>query len=338
MAILVTGGAGYIGSHTVMELLQSCNMPDSEVIVIDNLQKGHREAVVGGTFYEGDLRDEEIMRRIFTENDVEAVIHFAADSLVGESVQHPLKYYNNNLVSMLRLLETMNEYDCKKIVFSSSAAVYGAPENTPILESDTTNPTNPYGETKLAVENLLKWADAAYDIKYISLRYFNAAGAHTSGAIGEDHSPETHLIPLVLGVAQGRRDCISIFGDDYPTKDGTCVRDYIHVTDLAFAHIAALGKLRQSAAVSGAFNLGSGTGFSVREVIEVCRQVTGHKIPHMISARREGDPPTLVASNDKAMRELGFVMKYNSLESIVESAWNFHTKYPNGFKDTEVIV
>ena len=229
MSVLITGGAGYIGSHTVAELIES----SEDVVIIDNLEKGHRDAVLGGKFYCGDLRDDEFLDKVFKENDIEAVIHFAAYSLVGESTGNPLKYYNNNVVSTLKLLTKMKECGVDKIVFSSTAAVYGEPECVPIQENSRTFPTNPYGETKLAVEKALKWADSAYGIKYVSLRYFNAAGAHLSGVIGEDHNPETHLIPLVLQVALGKREHITIFGEDYDTPDGTCIRDYIHVTDLA---------------------------------------------------------------------------------------------------------
>jgi len=328
MAILVTGGAGYIGSHTVAELLEA----KEEVVIIDNLQKGHKQAVLGGAFYEGDLRDEAFLDKVFKENDIEAVVHFAADSLVGESVKDPLKYYNNNVVSTLKLLTKMNEYNVKKIVFSSTAATYGEPENIPILETDRTFPTNPYGETKLAVEKALKWADNAYGIKYISLRYFNAAGAHLSGKIGEDHNPETHLIPLVLQAALGKRDSISIFGTDYNTPDGTCIRDYIHVIDLAQAHILALKKLAESGE-SGIYNLGNGKGFSVKEVIELARKITGVNIKAVETARREGDPAVLVASSERARKELGWNPKYDKLETIIETAWNWHKNNPDGFKD-----
>jgi len=328
MAVLVTGGAGYIGSHTVAELLDA----SEEVIVLDNLQKGHRSAVLGGRFYHGDLRDDEFLDKVFKENDIEAVIHFAADSLVGESMGDPLKYYNNNVVSTLRLLSKMKECGVKKIVFSSTAATYGEPENIPILESDRTLPTNPYGETKLAVEKALKWADNAYGIKYISLRYFNAAGAHISGRIGEDHNPETHLIPIVLQVALGRREAISIFGADYDTPDGTCIRDYIHVTDLAQAHVLALKKLREGGD-SGIYNLGNGKGFSVKEVVELAREVTGVNIKAVVADRRPGDPAVLVASSERIQKELNWQTKYNDLRTIIDTAWKWHSANPDGFKD-----
>lgn len=328
MAILVTGGAGYIGSHTVAELLDA----SEEVVVIDNLQKGHKSAVLGGKFCQGDLRDDEFLTRVFSDNNIEAVVHFAADSLVGESVENPLKYYNNNVVSTLRLLGKMNEFGVKKIVFSSTAATYGEPENIPILETDRTIPTNPYGETKLSVEKALKWADNAYGIKYVSLRYFNAAGAHTSGKIGEDHTPESHLIPIILQAALGKRDSIKIFGDDYSTPDGTCIRDYIHVTDLAQAHILALKKLRDGGS-SDIYNLGNGRGFSVKEVVELARKVTGINIKAEISPRRPGDPAVLVASSERIQKELNWQPKYNELGTIIETAWKWHKNNPDGFRD-----
>ena len=328
MSILITGGAGYIGSHTAAEMLYG----GEDLIVVDNLQKGHRSAVLGGSFYKGDLRESSLMDEVFSKNNIEAVVHFAADSLVGESVGNPLKYYNNNVVATLCLLTKMKEYGVKKIVFSSTAATYGEPENTPILETDRTMPTNPYGETKLAVEKALKWADNAYGIKYVSLRYFNAAGAHVSGVIGEDHNPESHLIPIVLQAALGKRDAVSIFGDDYETPDGTCIRDYIHVTDLANAHILALRKLR-AGGESSIYNLGNGMGFSVREVVEFSREVTGIDIKAVVSGRRPGDPAVLVASSEKIRRELGWQPVYTDLKAIIETAWKWHRYNPEGFKD-----
>jgi UDP-glucose 4-epimerase len=325
--ILVAGGAGYIGSHTVSELLGT----DEKVVVVDNLQKGHREAVLGGQFYKGDLRDDGFLDKVFGENDIEAVIHFAADSLVGESVTDPLKYYNNNMVSTLRLLTKMKEYGVDKIVFSSTAATYGEPENTPILETDRTLPTNPYGETKLSVEKALKWADNAYGIKYVSLRYFNAAGAHISGRIGEDHDPESHLIPIVLQTALGKRDAIRIFGSDYDTPDGTCIRDYIHVTDLAQAHVLALQCLRKGGN-SAIYNLGNGRGFSVREVVDLARKVTGINIKETAAPRRAGDPAVLVASSEKIQRELNWKPEFNDLSTIIETAWKWHKNHPDGYQ------
>lgn len=327
MAILVPGGAGYIGSHTVAELLDA----GEEVIVVDNLVKGHREAVLGGKFYQGDIRDEEFLDKVFSENEIEAVIDFAAFSLVGESVSEPLKYYMNNVAATMVLLEKMKEYKVPYIVFSSTAATYGEPENIPIVETDKTEPTNPYGETKLAVEKMLKWCDNAYGIKFTCLRYFNAAGAHADGKIGEDHNPETHLIPIVLQAALGQREAVYVFGDDYDTPDGTCIRDYIHVTDLAVAHILALKRLREGGE-STVFNLGNGTGFSVREVIETAREVTGKPIREVMSSRRPGDPAVLVASSDKIKKELNWSPKYYSLESIIDSAWKWHSSHPFGYK------
>ncbi|NLM76278.1 MAG: UDP-glucose 4-epimerase GalE [Clostridiaceae bacterium] len=328
MSVLVTGGAGYIGSHMVAELLDN----KENVVVFDNLEKGHRKAVLGGKFYEGDLRDKEALDKVFKENDIEAVIHFAAASLVGESVTNPVKYYNNNVYGTLCLLEKMKEYNVDKIIFSSTAATYGEPENVPILESDRTLPTNPYGESKLAVEKMLKWCDRAYGIRYTALRYFNAAGAHTSGEIGEDHRPETHLIPIILEVALGKRETIQIFGDDYDTPDGTCIRDYIHVMDLVNAHLLALNRLRNGGK-STVYNLGNGKGFSVKQVIEAARNVTGHKIPQTVAPRRAGDPAVLVASSEKIIKELDWKPKYDDLNTIIASAWEWHKKHPNGFEE-----
>lgn len=319
MAILVTGGAGYIGSHTIVELLAK----GEKVIVLDNLQKGHRQAVLADAFYQGDIRDADLMSRIFQTEEIEAVLHFAADSLVGESMSDPLKYYGNNVVAAQALLANMKEHGVGKIVFSSTAATYGEPKQIPIQETDPTIPTNPYGETKLAIEKMLNWCAEAYGIKYASLRYFNAAGAHPDGQIGEDHSPETHLIPLILQVALEQREYITVFGDDYPTDDGTCIRDYIHVMDLANAHWLALQNLREKK-VSGIYNLGNGRGFSVKQVIEMARVITGHPIPTRMGERRIGDPAVLVASSAKARTELGWNPQYDSLEQIIATAWNWH--------------
>ncbi len=321
MAILVTGGAGYIGSHTLMALMER----NEEVIVVDNLVKGHRSAVKGGTFYCGDLRDEDFLEKVFKENKIEAVIHFAAYSLVGESVNEPIDYYNNNVRGTITLLHFMKKYGVKNIVFSSTAAVYGEPRNIPILEDDNTVPTNPYGESKLAVEKLLRWASQAGDINYIALRYFNAAGAHESGVIGEDHNPETHLIPIILQTALGKRDKITIFGDDYDTADGTCIRDYIHVMDLAEAHLLALDRLKNGGK-SDVYNLGNGQGFSVAEVIKKAKEITGRNILIEIGTRRAGDPAILVASSEKARKELHWNPKYNDLGKIIEDAWRWHMK------------
>ena len=329
MAILVCGGAGYIGSHVTRALIDN----GEEVIVLDNLQTGHVDAVhEKAKLVLGDLRDNEFMERVFKDNKIDGVIDFAAFSLVGESVEEPLKYFENNFYGTLCLLKAMKKYNVNKIVFSSTAATYGEPENIPILESDKTFPTNPYGESKLAVEKMLKWCDKAYGIKYTALRYFNVAGAHSTGEIGEDHSPESHLIPIILQVALGKREHIGIYGDDYPTADGTCIRDYIHVMDLADAHILALKRLNNGGE-SEIFNLGNGEGFSVKEVIEVARKVTKHPIPAIVSPRRAGDPAKLVASSEKAMKELKWSPKYNTLEKIIDTAWIWHKSHPDGYDD-----
>ncbi len=326
MTILVTGGAGYIGSHTVTDLLDY----DEEVIVLDNLQKGHAQAVPPGILMRGDVRDPETLHEIFANYEIEAVIHFAADSLVGESAQEPLKYYDNNVIGAQRLLSAMQKHGVRKFVLSSTAAAYGEPQRVPIEESDQTVPTNPYGETKLAIEKMLHWCDAAYGLKSVALRYFNAAGAHPSGKIGEDHQPESHLIPIVLQVALGQREAIDIFGDDYPTTDGTCIRDYIHVMDLAQAHRLALHYLRRNNS-SRVYNLGNGQGFSVKEVIAQAREVTGQAIPWLVSARRPGDPAVLVASAARAQAELGWCPAYTGLQEIIATAWNWHKHHPQGF-------
>ncbi len=329
MTVLVCGGAGYIGSHTVKELLDN----GREVVVVDSLITGHRKAVdERASFYWGDLSDEAFLDVVMRENDIDAVIDFAAFSIVGESVTNPAKYFENNIGATLCLLKKMNEYGIKYIVFSSTAAVYGEPESVPIVESDKTIPTNPYGESKLCVEKILKWFDTAYSLKYAVLRYFNAAGAHISGKIGEDHKPETHLIPIILETALGKREKISIFGDDYPTADGTCIRDYIHVSDLARAHILALDKV-MAENKSVTYNLGNGSGFSVKEVIETARRVTGKEIPCDIAERRAGDPSILIASSDKLTKELGFEPEFNTLEKIIETAWKWHSTHPDGYKD-----
>lgn len=329
MKVLVCGGAGYIGSHTVYELIERGH----DAVVFDSLVKGHKAAVhKNAKLYIGDLRDKDAIDRVFKENKIDAVIDFAAFSLVGESCHEPLMYFDNNVYGTLRLLEAMNRADVKKIVFSSTAATYGEPKNIPIVESDQTEPINPYGETKLTVEKMLKWADKAYGIKYVALRYFNAAGAHISGEIGEDHSPESHLIPIILQAAAGVRDHISIFGDDYPTEDGTCVRDYIHVTDLADAHIKALEKLNRDN-TSATYNLGNGKGFSVKEIVEMAKQVTGKPIKVLTEGRRPGDPPTLIASSQRAIDELGWQPRYNTPEQIIATAWKWHSTHPNGYND-----
>lgn len=327
MKVLVCGGAGYIGSHMVAELLEN----NHEVIVLDNFQKGHRDAILGGKIYEGDIRDRKILDKVFSENNIDAVIDFAAESLVGESVVEPLKYFNNNVYGTICLLEAMRDYDVKYIIFSSTAATYGEPENIPIVENDKTFPTNPYGESKLAVEKILKWCDNAYGIKYTALRYFNAAGAHINGKIGEDHSPETHLIPIIMQAVLGKREKVFIFGDDYNTKDGTCVRDYIHVTDLASAHLLALERLMRGEE-SDIYNLGNGKGFSVKEVIDTVKKIAGRDFKVEISERRAGDPATLIASSERAIKELGWKSKYDSLETIIETAWNWHLNHLEGYE------
>jgi UDP-glucose 4-epimerase len=329
MSILVCGGAGYIGSHCVYELIAR----GEDVIVVDNLQTGHKAALhPEAKFYEGDIRNYDFMDKVFKENNVEGVIHFAANSLVGESMHLPLKYYNNNVHGTEVLLQAMVDNDVKKIVFSSTAAVYGEPETVPITETDKTEPTNTYGETKLAMEKMMKWADKAHGLRYIALRYFNVAGAHPNGLIGEDHTPETHLIPLILQVPLNKREKISLFGDDYDTKDGTCIRDYIHVKDLIDAHLLAFNKLRDGWQ-SDVFNLGSGSGFTVKEMVDAARKVTGHSIPAEVCPRRAGDPAVLIASSDKAKKVLGWEPKYNNVEEIIASAWNFHETHVNGFEE-----
>lgn len=327
MTILVLGGAGYIGSHTVYELIDN----GEDVVIIDNLLTGHKEAIhPKARFYKGDIRDREFLDDVFKKEKIDAVIHFAACSLVGESMEKPLKYYDNNLCGTKILLDSMVANGIDKIVFSSTAATYGEPEKVPILETDRTEPTNTYGETKLSMEKMFKWVGKAHGLRYVSLRYFNACGAHISGQIGEDHNPEYHLIPLILQVPNGKREYISIFGDDYDTKDGTCVRDYIHVTDLAQAHILAV-KYLQSGNESNIFNLGNGVGFTVKEVIDTARKVTSHPIPAKITPRRAGDPAQLIASSEKAKEILGWTPEHNSLEEIISTAWNWHKNHPNGF-------
>lgn len=328
MKILVLGGAGYIGSHTVYALIEA----GEEVVIIDNLLTGYEQAVhPKATFYKGDIRDRAFLDEVLSkEKDIDAVIHFAACSLVGESMQDPLKYYDNNMYGTMVLLGALVEHGIDKIVFSSTAATYGEPENLPILEDDRTFPTNTYGETKLSMEKMFKWVGKAHGLRYVSLRYFNACGAHISGTIGEAHNPESHLIPLILQVPNKQREHISIFGDDYPTKDGTCVRDYIHVTDLAQAHILAV-KYLLNGGESDVFNLGNGVGFTVKEVIDVAREVTGDSIKAKVEARRAGDPAFLIASSDKARKILGWNPQFDDLHTIIETAWKWHSTHPNGY-------
>ena len=325
--ILVAGGAGYIGSHMAVLLVKQ----GYEVVVVDNLRTGHWQSIKGAQkFCVGDLRDTAFLHRVFSENRIDGVINFAACSLVGESVVDPLKYYGNNVEGAVSLLTAMQTHGVDKIVFSSTAATYGEPEKQPIEEGDRTEPTNPYGATKLAIENMLKWCDGAYGIRYVALRYFNAAGSDTEAGIGEDHEPESHLIPLVMKTALGQRDHIGIFGEDYPTPDGTCVRDYIHVKDLAEAHLLALEYLERGGS-SDVFNLGNGTGYSVREIIDTARRVTSKEIKAVAEPRRGGDPSVLIASNKKAAEVLGWKPN-RSLEQIVADAWAWHSGHPNGYE------
>lgn len=329
MRLLVVGGAGYIGSHFVKLALEE----QHEVIVIDNLATGHRNAVSKqADFHQGDLRDKEFMSTIFVNNKIDAVIHFAASSLVGESMKDPLKYFDNNVYGTIVLLQMMAKYGVKKIVFSSSAATYGSHEVMPITEEFQTVPTNPYGETKLMMEQIMKWADVAHDIKYVSLRYFNVAGASSDATIGEDHNPETHLIPIVLQVPLQKRDFITIFGSDYNTFDGTCIRDYIHVEDLAEAHIKALEYLEKRNP-SDIFNLGSESGYSNLQIVETAREVTSHPLPMKLGDRRPGDPDKLVAAYQKAERILGWKPKKDITE-IIRTAWAYHQKHPKGYEDS----
>lgn len=330
MSVLVLGGAGYIGSHTVDRLVEA----GKDVVVVDSLVTGHLAAVrKEAKFYQGDLADKDFMRKVFTENpDIDAVIHFAAFSLVAESMKDPLKYFDNNTADMVKLLEVMNEFDIKYIVFSSTAATYGIPEKMPIYEDDPQLPINPYGESKLMMEKIMRWADEAYGIKFVALRYFNVAGAKPDGSIGEDHHPETHLLPIVLQVAMGEREKLQIFGDDYNTPDGTNVRDYVHPFDLADAHILAVDYLRNGNE-SSAFNLGSSTGFSNLEIVKAAREVTGKEIPAEIAARRGGDPDTLIAASEKARKVLGWKPEFDDIHKIIETAWKWHTTHPQGYND-----
>jgi UDP-glucose 4-epimerase len=327
MAILVTGGAGYIGSVAVEELVRR----GEKVVVLDNLVYGHRKAVKGTvSFYEGDIGDTDLVRDILSRHDVEACMHFSAYAYVGESVDKPEIYYENNVARAVRLLGCLLEAGVRRFIFSSTCATYGEPRYTPIDENHPQNPVNPYGWTKLMVEKMLSDYDRAHGLRFVSLRYFNACGA--SAGCGEDHDPETHLIPLVLFAAQGRRPSVSIFGDDYPTPDGTAVRDYIHVEDLADAHVLALEHLRKGGA-SEFINLGNGSGYSVKEVIEAARRVTGRTIEAVITPRRSGDPSELVADAAKAKALLGWNPKHPGIEDIIASAWKWHEKNPDGYRD-----
>jgi len=329
MTVLVLGGAGYIGSHAVDRLVEK----GYDVAVVDNLVTGHRAAVnAKARFYEGDVRDQAFLDGVFDKEDIEGVIHFAAFSVVPESMKKPLKYFDNNTAGMVSLLEVMNKHNVKKIVFSSTAATYGEPKQIPIKETDPQVPTNPYGESKLMMEKIMRWSDEAYGIKFVALRYFNVAGAKEDGSIGEDHHPETHLVPIILEVAAGERDQLAIFGDDYPTKDGTNVRDYVHVVDLAVAHILALEYLK-AGHESDAFNLGSSTGFSNKEMLEAARKVTGKEIPAKMAPRRAGDPSTLIAASDKARKTLNWQPRFDNVEDIIRTAWNWKQTHPAGYND-----
>lgn len=329
MSILVLGGAGYIGSHAVYQLIDR----GYEVVVVDNLQTGHKKAVhPKATFYEGDIRNRDFLNNVFHNEQIDGVIHFAANSLVGESMVDPLKYYDNNVYGTQILLEAMRNAGVRHIVFSSTAATYGEPESVPITENMPTVPNNTYGETKLTMEKMMAWCEKAFDLKYVALRYFNVAGARGTGEIGEDHHPETHLIPVVLETALGKREYITVFGEDYPTKDGTCIRDYIHVEDLIDAHILALNYL-QNGGESSVFNLGSSQGFSVKEIIDMARKVTGKEIPAKIGERRLGDPSVLIASSEKAKNILGWNPAKTNIEQIIKDAWNWHSNHPNGYED-----
>ena len=325
MNVLLTGGAGYIGSHVARALADAGHT----CVVYDSLVKGHAEAVAGIELVTADVADGEALGAALRGHDIDTVIHFAAFIEAGESVEQPDKYFRNNTLNALALLAAMRDCGVGRLVFSSTAAVYGQPERMPIREDDRLEPINPYGASKLCVEFMLPAYAAAYDMGFVSLRYFNVAGAHPSGDIGEAHDPETHLVPLVLQVPLGLRESISIFGDDYPTSDGTCVRDYIHVCDLADAHVLAAGAIEPSAAK--VYNLGNGEGFSVKQVIDTCRAVTRHAIPAEVTPRRAGDPATLIASSSKAMDQLGWRPKFADLHTIVAHAWNWHERHPNGY-------
>lgn len=325
MNILVVGGAGYIGSHAVRFLLAAGH----QVTVYDNLSRGHREAVPDGLLVEGELDDRSKLVSVFRDRQIDAVMHFAAFALVNESVNEPSVYYRNNVIATLELLDAMKEAEVSKIVFSSTTATYGEPDTMPISEETPQQPINPYGFTKLVIEHALADYASAYGLGYAALRYFNAAGAHPDGSIGEDHDPESHLIPVVLQVALGQRDHITIFGNDFATPDGTCLRDYIHVNDLASAHLRALELIEPGKGICA--NLGTGRGTSVQEIVESCRKVTGHPIPTLMGDRRAGDPAELVADNRLARKLLDWTPQYESVDAIVETAWKWHQSHPNGF-------
>lgn len=329
MRVLLTGGAGYIGSHTAVALLEA----GYDVVIADSLETGHKKAVPpGAALFIGDIRDGNFLDTVFSGGAIDAVVHFAAYSLVPESMSDPLKYYDNNVGGTQSLLSAMKKYGVAKIVFSSTASVYGEPRRLPIEETDPTIPTNAYGATKLAMEQMLRWSDVAYGVKSVALRYFNACGATPDGRIGEDHKPETHLIPIVLQTARGQWPHLYLYGRDYDTRDGTCVRDYVHVCDLADAHVLAV-KYLAGGGESEVINLGNGVGFTNLEIIKAAEAVVGHEIPVVDAPRRAGDPATLVASGQKAKRLLGWAPRYTDIAAIIETAWRWHSTHPNGFED-----
>lgn len=325
MNILVTGGAGYVGSHCVEELCEA----GEDVVVFDNLYYGHREAVhPKATFVEGDLKDADVVNRLFKDNNFDAVMHFASYSLVGESMEQPLLYIGDNITNVLNLFRPMLEHDVKRFILSSTANLFDDPEQMPITEKERIVPGSPYGEGKNIIERQLYWLDKVSDLRYAALRYFNASGASPTGQRGEDHHPETHLIPIVMEVALGKRDKLILFGDDYPTPDGTCVRDYIHVTDLAQAHILALKALDQG---SRTYNLGNGNGYSNMQVINTIEDVTGKKISYEVGPRRAGDPAILIASSETIKNDLGWTPRFDSLHDIISTAWEWHRSHPDGY-------
>lgn len=326
MNVLVVGGAGYVGSHACRILERAGHA----VWVYDNLSVGHREAVREGRLIEGDVLDGVLLRRVLREHQIDAVMHFAAFALVGESVAEPAKYYRNNVIAALELLDAMRDCDVRRFVFSSTTATYGEPKVIPIAETTRQDPINPYGFTKLVIERALADYAHAYGLGYAALRYFNAAGADPSGEIGEDHDPESHIIPIVLQVALGQRPAVTIFGDDYPTPDGTCIRDYVHVNDLGSAHLKALERLEDGQGIC--VNLGTGRGNSVRQIVDACRRVSGHEIPEVMGERRPGDPPELVADATLARKVLDWEPEYTDIEQIVETAWNWHRSHPRGYR------
>lgn len=326
MNILVVGGAGYIGSHMVRLL----DREGHRVVVLDNLSTGFQAAVTAGELFIGEMSDRELVEQLLGDHNIDAVMHFAAFALVGESVAQPAKYYNNNVVATISLLESMRRTNVKKIVFSSTCATYGIPQTVPISEAEPQLPVNPYGFTKLVIERALSDYARAYDFGFAALRYFNAAGASPQGDIGEDHEPESHLIPIVLQVALGQRKHVMVYGDDWPTRDKTCVRDYVHVDDLGEAHLLALERIKTGQGIE--VNLGTGRGHSVREVIQVCREITGCDIEEIIGPRRPGDPPELVADASTARRVLGWVPKYEDIQSVIATAWNWQSSHPHGYK------